>query len=216
VRVIREPEIDWEVAPMYAVRFDDGEEFQVHDDELTKRPRPRAAERGVIVPPRYQENPAGGVRGEEQGISPLTYRHTTPVLRYGLVDEGASPPPPSATYFAKTSYKQRRNPETGREWKTPRIVTVPGAKAGTVAFVDWHPCGYDCLYIDYLAVRSDLRGQHLASALMRSFFRDIVVRHEKTTVDWGDMMEPQIGALKKAMEKLYPAIRQYGKAKWGL
>lgn len=157
----------------------------------------------------------GDVHEEEQGISPLAYRHTTPVLRYGLVEDSPSPPF-DATYFTETSYKQRKNPETGRTWKVPRIVVVPGAKRGTLAFVDWHSCGYDCVYIDYLAVRPDRRGEHLASALTQAFFRNIVEAHEKAVVDWGEMMEPQIGSLKNKMAALYPDRQHYGKARFGL
>ncbi len=57
VAVVTYPEVDLELSPMYVIRFEDGYQYDVFNDEVTKSPRPKPEERGIIIPSRNPWTP---------------------------------------------------------------------------------------------------------------------------------------------------------------
>ena len=109
------------------------------------------------------------------GDSPLDYsrNHGRHVLRLSLIDPSAPPPRPGMGYYA----------ETGR---------YPAAEPGTVAFADFHTYqGFDGEHvgIDYLSVRSDMRGRKLLTRLLDELFERYA---DVAEIDFGAMMHDAV------------------------
>lgn len=129
-----------------------------------------------------------------EGPSPLTYpNHRYPMQRLSLVDPAApsfgGPDEPSEMYFSDTFENQKKNPETGRAWKVPRKIPVPGAGPHVVGFLDYHvlvrsgPTGTpDPVYLDYYSIRRDQREKGLGTRLIDAFYRKF---HDAAWIDWG-------------------------------
>jgi GNAT superfamily N-acetyltransferase len=147
--------------------------------------------------------------GAPRGIDPrFVYGSVREVRRAALVDPTA-PPPVKETYFTETPRIVRS--VNGRALKKPRTYIVPGAAPGTVAFVDYHEYGGPSgLYIDYVAVRPDLRNKGLGRQLIEAFYRDAAA-HGVTLVHWGQVMNKHAWALMQRMKTAFPAIQTLGK-----
>jgi GNAT superfamily N-acetyltransferase len=155
----------------------------------------------------------------DQGASPLGYHHAAPVHRFALVAaDAASLAPPVGPYFAETTQLEHRHPETGRKHRKAKRVPVPGAAPGTVAFLDWHHLATNryggddpTVAIDYMAVRPDMRGKRISSAMVGAFFTRVVLPARATSVEWGEVWSPEVWHLFGQMRSKYPEVRQYGK-----
>lgn len=97
-----------------------------------------------------------------------------------------------------------------------------------VGFLDFHkaPYGY---YIDYMSIRPDMRRKGYARKLVEKFYAGLMPEAKKRhkayerarakgplgsllTVDWGKMMQAEIGKLMGEMKKRHPDIDTIGKA----
>lgn len=137
-------------------------------------------------------------------VSPLGYpRFGTPAQRIGLISPDAGPT--TETYFAPTERTVRRG-AGGRLLKKPRIEITPGARPGTVAWLDWHPLGPGAAYIDFMTVRPDWRGYGLGRQLVEAFYAYMIDEHELATIDWGEIMHPNAVRLYQQMRARFPQI----------
>ena len=167
----------------------------------------------------YRRNPIDVV---DQGISPLSaagappgidprniYGRAYEVFRVGLVDTDAPPPKSSETYFATTTRQMRTSPTTGKAFKKPRTSIVPGALFGTIAFVDFHPYSKTGVYIDYIAVRGDMRNRGAGWYLMSGFYA-LLVERKIQDVHWGRIMNTHAWKLLERMQEEFPNIESSG------
>lgn len=149
-------------------------------------------------------------RFEHQGDSPLDYSDSTWVKpkRMAIADSEAGEHPKGDAYFAEMHRTVRRSPTTGRPLKKPRTEVTPGAAPGTVSFVDYSQPHPNQLYIHYMKTRSDHTGQGLA----RDLVHHLIGQHPHARiVDFGKMMQPAVGHIKKQMEQAYPDRTILGK-----
>lgn len=144
----------------------------------------------------------------EEAATPLVYDRADDVRRFLAFSSPLVSVPfvRGDSYFAETKQTLFRSP-SGRALKKPRHVLVPGAAPGTLAWVDWHPYGKDGVYIDFMKVRSDFRGQGHARALIEAFYRDVVLPRRATLVHWGRVMHPNAWKLMMRMKAAYPSIQ---------
>ena len=144
--------------------------------------------------------------------SPLEYPSSSDVRRFALfAPELVSVPFESSdTYFSETRTTRRTGP-TGRLLKKPRVQITPGAPPGTVAFLDWHPRGPDAIYIDYMKVRRDLRGEGLGRRLVADFYESVVVPSGARYVDWGKVMSEAAWKVYEEARRRYPDVHHHGK-----
>jgi GNAT superfamily N-acetyltransferase len=143
--------------------------------------------------------------------TPLDYPERGAVQRFGLFSPELLDMPfdPSDRYFAVTE-RVHRYGKTRKLLKKPRIEVLPGARPGTLAWLDWHMIGPRVVYIDFMTVRSDWRGSGAGRRLVEAFYEHVVVPRADV-VDWGKIMDDRAVHLWRHMEKLYPSIRHYGK-----
>lgn len=147
--------------------------------------------------------PGHGVTVYEER-SPLEYpRAGGYVERFGLYSPEAGPT--TASYFAPTERRHRYG-KSGRLLKTPRVELVPGARPGTVAWLDWHVLAPGEIYIDFVTVREDWRSRGVGRALLEAFYADVVIPRGITYVDWGQLMHPNAERLFRYMRGLYPNV----------
>jgi len=114
-----------------------------------------------------------------EGPSPLDYgmHHGEPVRRLSLHVPGLAPPNPTESRFARTEEKLRTSPVTGRSYKVPKIIVIPGCAADPVfgecvGFLDYHvlPDTGGAVYLDFYTVRSDQRGRGYGTQLVDAFY----------------------------------------------
>ena len=141
--------------------------------------------------------------------SPLDYPDRGPVQRFGLFSPELPSFDPKDTYFAVTE-RVHRYGKTGKLLKKPRIEVLPGARPGTLAWLDWHMIGPRVLYIDFMTVRSDWRGMGAGRRLVEEFYQYVVVPRADT-IDWGKIVSDRAEHLYRYMTKRYSGIRHYGK-----
>ena len=146
---------------------------------------------------------------EEQ--SPLLYDRSDDVHRFAiwspeLVD---TPFEPRDIYFAITE-KVHRYGKNNRKLKVPRIEIIPGARPGTLGWVDWHWQGRGYIYIDFMKVRNDWRGHGAGRQLVEAFYHHVVIPQGAEHVHWGRVMSPYAWKIKQHMERLYPTVRTAG------
>lgn len=110
--------------------------------------------------------------------------------RFSVVDPAAGDPLAGDTYFAPTSYRESVSPVTGRRYKQPKVIQVPGAEPGVVAFADITPYGDD-VYIDYMRTRRDHRGRGYSGALA-----DHIATKFPGVIDFGRVMSPTVWNIK--------------------
>jgi|SRR5271165_2581264 len=161
----------------------------------------------------------------DQGLSPLCdaaaprgtdprniYHRAYEVFRAALVDPDV-PLKPNEPYFAQTTQTMLTSPTTGRTFKKPRKTILPGAKPGTIAFVDYHPTSMapmTSLYIDYVRVRSDMRSRGIGYRMVKAFYEAFAARGV-TLINWGRVMNTEAWRLLERMQAEYPSIESVGK-----
>lgn len=127
--------------------------------------------------------------------SPLEYHRSGSVRRISLIDPSAPPPPKHDIYFAETQ-RNIYTGKTGRRLKKPRVEITPGAGPNVVAFVDYHDYSYDgdwsSLYVDYMKVRSDYKGQGLSRRLIAEL---LAAYPDSKRIHFGKMMHPAVGKI---------------------
>ena len=147
--------------------------------------------------------------------SPLEYGRSSNVKRIALCDSSVTEPAgKSDAYFAEIE-KWRKYTKGGRKLKKPKLdEIIPGVSdVCIVGFLDYHEeakleGGVTFWYIDYMKTRGDKRGQGSARQLIEKFYDTI--SQPGDYVNFGKMMQPQIGHLKDDMEKKYPEIKTKG------
>ncbi len=153
---------------------------------------------------------AGSGRVVEQR-SPLTYKHSAPVLRLALIDPSAPAHPPKESYFAETQKLVKRGP-SGRALKVPKTETVPGAGEGVVAFLDFHmtpgPDGKKAVYIDYMSTRGDQQGAGHMRTLVDHLYKAF---DDAIWIDWGMIMNDHVERLWRKYRDRESGPRTYGK-----
>jgi len=141
--------------------------------------------------------------------SPLKYG-SYGVKRLALCDAGVTEPPNKFdTYFAEIQEWERYG-KTGRPLKKPRKgEIIPGVSNVCIAgFLDYHKKAENYWYIDYMKTRTDMRGKGYASQLIDEFFSRYI--KSGATVNFGKMMQPEVGHLKDKMVDKYPDVNIIG------
>lgn len=143
--------------------------------------------------------------------SPLEYA-TSDVRRFTLFSRDLVDVPfeENDTYFRETKTTQRTG-RAGRPLKKPRVHVIPGAPPGTVAFLDWHPMGSDAIYIDYMRVRRELRGEGLGRRLVANFYESVVQPSRARYMDWGKVMNEAAWKVYEEAQRRYPNIHHHAK-----
>ena len=147
--------------------------------------------------------------------SPLEYNRSSNVKRIALCDSSVTDPANKHdSYFAEIE-KWRRYTKGGRKLKKPVLdEIIPGVSdVCIIGFLDYHQeakleSGVTFWYIDYMKTRGDKRGQGSARQLIEKFYDTIPQPGDY--VDFGKMMQPQIGHLKDDMQAKYPEINTKG------
>ena len=147
--------------------------------------------------------------------SPLEYNRSSNVKRIALCDSSVSEPPNKHdSYFAEIE-RWRKYTKGGRKLKKPVLdEIIPGVSdVCIIGFLDYHQeakleGGVTFWYIDYMKTRGDKRGQGSARQLIEKFYTTIPKPGDY--VNFGKMMQPQIGHLKDDMEEKYPEIKTKG------
>lgn len=155
----------------------------------------------------------------DQGISPLciagglapeyAYTRAATVYRLALVDRSAPDAPLNTLHFTDTGHSVRKG-ANGRVLKQPRMYVIPGAAPKTVAFLDFHPVTEDEVFIDFITVRPDMRGQSYGWYLASAFY-ERCASCGITSVDWGKIMHDSAVAIWNRMKVDYPNVHSYGK-----
>ena len=135
--------------------------------------------------------------------------------RIALCDSSVSEPAgKNDSYFAEIE-KWRRSTKGGRRLKKPVLdEIIPGVSdICIIGFLDYHTEGTvsgdtTFWYIDYMKTRGDSRGSGVASKLIDEFYKTIP--RPGDYVNFGKMMQKEIGHLKDKMEKKYPEIKTKG------
>lgn len=134
---------------------------------------------------------APGLAVADLGRSPLAYHRSGDVRRLAVVDPAAGPAPAGDHYFAEVSHKIYTG-KSGRRLKHPRVEVTPGAADGTVAFLDYHECGPQGIYVDYMKTRQDYQRRGLARRLVD----ELIARYPDIKwVDFGKLMNPTAGKI---------------------
>ena len=150
--------------------------------------------------------------------SPLKYATAGRRRRLALCDSSvADPPHKSDAYFAEIEKWRRYTKGRARKrLKKPVLEEIiPGVHdvciIGFLDFQQWTTTskGKPYWYIDYMKVRGDKRGQKISSRLIEEFFERYA--EPGSVVDFGKMMQEQIGHLKRKMEKKYPEVTVTGR-----
>lgn len=120
------------------------------------------------------------------GPSPLDYRTSLRARRVTLVDGAIPLPDPKEVYFAQGAVG----------FINGRKATVPAALPGAAAFLDYSvDLASGGVFIHYVAVRRDLRGEGYGTRLVEHFLRS-VEKDGVPSVDFGRIEHD-------AMEKLF-------------
>lgn len=153
-----------------------------------------------------------------EGPSPIKdHPKTSNATRLALCDSSVVEAPHKSDMFFSEIEKWRyhtrgRRP---RRLKNPVLEYVrPGAGDNCIiGFLDFHLMGEfedgkKMWFLDYMKTRGEFRGQRVASRLMSEFFK----RHVKSgdIVNFGRMMQKQIGHLREKMQRKYPDVEIIG------
>ncbi|MBC8227650.1 MAG: hypothetical protein H8E74_11065 [Gammaproteobacteria bacterium] len=147
--------------------------------------------------------------------SPLEYGRSSNVKRIALCDSTVTEPAGKHdTYFSEIE-KWRKYTKGGRKLKKPKLdEIIPGVSdVCIIGFLDYHQKaklegGVTFWYIDYIKTRGDKRAQGSARQLIEKFYETVAQAGDY--VDFGKMMQPQIGHLKDDMEEKYLEIKTKG------
>ena len=137
----------------------------------------------------------------DTGKSPLKYHGYASKKRLIVVDKEAPDAEPSTHYYKDREIWRRYTKNRRRRLKKPKLEEViPGAPPHTVAFLDYSPYGEDGIFLDYLHVRDDMRGQGHARMLVQAI---IDKNSNLKLLHFGKMMREEIGHLKDSFAKKY-------------
>lgn len=102
----------------------------------------------------------------------------------------------------------RYKPERAQAWMEGGYENFNAATAtlGTAAFVDYEVYDGNVVRIAFASVRPDKRGQ----GLMRELITALYDKYPNATINWGKMMEPEIGTLYRSFQQSHP--KQTGSA----
>jgi hypothetical protein len=145
--------------------------------------------------------------------SPLQYRHWG-IKRLALCDTGVSDPPAKHDYYFAEIEKWRKYSKRGGRLKKPVLdELIPGVSdVCIIGFLDYHKEGVtkgnQHWFLDYMKTRGDKGGQGVASRLVDKFYSDIAKPGDY--VNFGKMMQPQVGHLMRKMTEKYPEIKSKG------
>ena len=147
--------------------------------------------------------------------SPLEYGRSSNVKRIALCDSSVTEPAgKNDSYFTEIE-RWRKFTKGGRRLKKPKLdEIIPGVSdVCIIGFLDYHEearleSGTTFWYIDYMKTRGDMRGQGSATQLVEKFYETIP--HPGDYVNFGKMMQPQVGHLKDKMAEQYPEIKTKG------
>ena len=145
--------------------------------------------------------------------SPLQYRHWN-IKRLALCDTAVvEPPNPHDYYFAEIEKWRKYSKRGGRLKKPVLDELIPGVSdVCIIGFLDYHKAGvtkgHQHWYIDYMKTRGDKGGTGIASRLIDKFYSDIAKPGDH--VNFGKMMQPQIGHLMRKMKEKYPEVSTIG------
>jgi hypothetical protein len=147
--------------------------------------------------------------------SPLKYGRSGNVKRIAYCDAAVTEPPSSHDAYFKEWEKWRKHSKGGKRLKKPVLdEIVPGVSdVCIIGFLDYHKettvsTGATFWYIDYMKTRGDSRGTGVASKLVEQFYE--TVAQPGDYVNFGKMMQKEVGHLKDKMEKKYPDIKTKG------
>ena len=147
--------------------------------------------------------------------SPLKYARATDVKRIAYCDASVTEAPSSRDAYFKEWEKWRKFSKGGKRLKKPVLdEIVPGVSdVCIIGFLDYHKettvsTGATFWYIDYMKTRGDSRGTGVASKLVEQFYE--TVAQPGDYVNFGKMMQKEVGHLKDKMEKKYPDIKTKG------
>jgi len=143
--------------------------------------------------------------------SPLIYDRSGDVHRFALFAPELIDMPfdPRDTYFAQTE-RIHRYGKNKRLLKVPRIEIIPGARPGTLAWIDWHFVTPDYIYIDFMKVRTDWRRTGAGRQLIEAFYAYVVRPNNIETVHWGKVVSPYAWKIYQHMQRLYPDVHHAG------
>ena len=153
----------------------------------------------------------------EEVESPLKY--SSEARRLTLCDSSVTNQPNKRdTYFAEIEkWRKYSKGRTRKPLKKPVLdEIIPGVRdiciIGFLDFRQWGKTskGKPYWHIDYMKVRSDKRGERISSQLIEEFFERYV--EPGSVVDFGKMMQKQVGHLKRKMEKKHPEVEVIGRA----
>jgi hypothetical protein len=165
----------------------------------------------------YREGPVESKRGDvifREVPSPLTKGHMR--LQYCDYSESKKTPITSGEEYFDDVEEFEYFTSTGKRLKKPRRtgVTKGVTDPCVVGFLDYsrkyaNDDGTADWKLHYVRVRDAFGGRRIASSLFDEWFR----RYSKTanSVDFGDMMQPQIVHLLKKIIKKYPGIYVHGR-----
>jgi len=137
----------------------------------------------------------------DAGKSPLKYHGYANKKRFIVVDKEASDAEPRTHYYKDREIWRRYTKNRRRRLKKPKLEEViPGAPPHTVAFLDYSSYGEDGIFLDYLHVRDDMRGQGHARMLVQAI---IDKNPNLELLHFGKMMREEIGHLKDSFAKKY-------------
>ena len=148
--------------------------------------------------------------------SPLKY--SSKARRLTLCDSSVTDQPDKRdAYFAEIEKWRKYSKGRARKpLKKPVLdEIIPGVHdvciIGFLDFRQWGKTreGKPYWYIDYMKVRSDKRGERISSQLIEEFFERYV--EPGSVVDFGKMMQKQIGHLKRKMEDKHPEVEVIGR-----
>jgi GNAT superfamily N-acetyltransferase len=143
--------------------------------------------------------------------SPLVYDRSDDVHRFALFSRELVDVPfePRDTYFTVTE-RVHRYGKNNRRLKTPKIEIIPGARPGTLAWVDWHWVGPRYIYIDFMKVRNDWRGRGAGRQLVEAFYANVVAANAVENIHWGRVMSEYAWKIFNHMRRLYPNVHHAG------
>jgi hypothetical protein len=144
--------------------------------------------------------------------SPLVYPRSGNVQRFALYSPELVDTPfePHDTYFAQTERVQRYG-KSGAKLKKPKVEIIPGARPGTLAWLDWHTAAPQFVYIDFMKVRNDWRSHGAGRQLVEAFYKQVVVRDAVENIHWGQIVSPYAWKIYQRMVQLYPNVSHGGR-----
>jgi hypothetical protein len=143
----------------------------------------------------------------EHTTSPLAYPEALGpvqrvVIRHPEATTGVEKP---ENYMDDTQTIINRS-KTGKQLKNPKVEKTPGAGSNSAGFVDYEKHG-DAIHIHYMRTRNHLQGSGIAQKALET----MISSNKPSSINFGKMMEPEVGHIKQKIEKNHPDIDVRGK-----